>query len=302
MSYDTRFDASLDVLRSLDPKYIKANLNNICTLIQNDSTTSEDNEELTQDLLSSIDTPLIISKCQKSGKDYLCCDYNRDADSYRSPWSNEYYPTISIDDDSPPPFPSKTLRQLELKANESFDIYRDLYYDGSGASSAYLWDTNEEEEEEENQYQDDLSGGFAGVVLFKKETDDKSGKWDSIHVFEVIPESSTSALYKLTSSVILDLENSKDSSLSLSGNLTRQFETTQHLSLEGGINLETAHLINLGTIIENSESNVRNLLQEVYFDKLKNIMSRDLRSIGDISDDKLDKSKQSELIKGLQGL
>lgn len=293
MSLEDKFDAALDLLRRLDPKYVSKNLNNICTLIQNDSGDAAEKDEITQDLLSSVDAPLKVSKCQQSGKDYLCCDYNRDGDSYRSPWSNKYYPAPMADDNDPPPYPSNTLRQLEVKANESFDIYRDLYYDGAGASSVYLWDTEDVE---------DLSAGFAGVVLFKKETEDGSGKWDSIHVFEVEPQGLTSAVYKITSSVILDLQNEKSSSLSLSGTLTRQLESVSSLSLEGGLNLETAHLINIGTLVEKAESNVRNLLQEVYFDKLKNVMLRDLRSVGDLGTEKLDKDKQSELIKGLQGL
>ncbi|KAK6464146.1 F-actin-capping protein subunit beta [Scheffersomyces coipomensis] len=293
-SYEEKFDASLDLLRRLDPKSIAKNLNDICTVIQNNDHDST-GEDLVQDLLSSIDTPLKVSKCKESGKDYLSCDYNRDGDSYRSPWSNKYYPTPQADDDQPPPFPSSSLRQLEIKANDSFDIYRDLYYEGAGISSVYLWDTAEDDE---NTLQD----GFAGVVLIKKETDDGSGKWDSIHVFEVIPESSTSYLYKLTTSVILDLQNQKLSSLSLSGTLTRQLESVQSIEVDGGVNLETNHLINLGTLVEKSEYNIRNLLQEVYFDKLKDIMLKDLRSIGDIGDKKLEDLRQSELIKGLQTL
>ncbi|KAK6454861.1 F-actin-capping protein subunit beta [Scheffersomyces xylosifermentans] len=293
MSYDDKFDASLDLLRRLDPKSISDNLNTICTLIQNGD---DEGEELVQDLLSSIDTPLKVSKCTQSGKQYLSCDYNRDGDSYRSPWSNKYYPTPAVDDDAPPPFPSDLLRQLELKANDSFDVYRDLYYEGAGISSAYLWDTSEDENP------DSLQEGFAGVVLFKKETDDGSGKWDSIHVFEVIAESSTSFLYKLTSTVILDLQNKSLSSLSLSGNLTRQLESTSSIELDSGLNLETNHLINLGTLVEKSEYNIRNLLQEVYFDKLKDIMLKDLRSVGDIGGKKLEDLKQSEVIKGLQSL
>jgi hypothetical protein len=39
-----------------------------------------------------------------------------------------------------------------MKANEAFDIYRDLYYEG-GVSSVYFWN---------------LDDGFAGVVLLKK--------------------------------------------------------------------------------------------------------------------------------------
>lgn len=153
-------------------------------------------------LLSSVDVPLSIAQCKDSGKDYLCCDYNRDGDSYRSPWSNKYYPQPEDDEDQPPPYPSSILRQLEIKANDAFDIYRDLYYEGAGVSSVYFWDTAEDEEAEE-----DLSNGFAGVVLFKKETSDQSGKWDSIHVLEVVPETKTRSTYKLTTSVILDLQH-----------------------------------------------------------------------------------------------
>lgn len=275
------FDASLDLLRRLDPKQVSSHLTNICTLVND--------EELTQDLLSSVDTPLQTARCAQSGKEYLLCDYNRDGDSYRSPWLNKYSP--AVDGDEPPPYPSDTIRQLEIKANDSFDIYRDLYYDGAGTLSVYLWDTDGD---------DTLDEGFAGVVLFKKETEDKRGSWDSIHVFEVIPGGATSATYKLTTSVILDLKSAL--SLSLAGALTRQTESTQVLALEGGVNLETAHLINIGTIIENQESNVRNLLQEVYFDKLKVVMLKDLRSLGDLGSQNEERLKQTELIEGLRSL
>lgn len=296
ISYDDKLDASLDLMRRLDPKNITKNLNDICTLIQNDG--SETSEELTQDLLSSVDVPLRTQKCDETGKEYLCCDYNRDGDSYRSPWSNKYFPVVPQDSDElPPPFPSNILRELEVKANDSFDIYRDLYYEGAGTSSVYFWDTNEEDDEQET-----LDNGFAGVVLFKKETEDGSGKWDSIHVIEVIPEASSSATYKVTSSVILDLQNKKLSSLSLAGSLTRQLESTQSLSLDSALNVETAHLINLGTLIEKSEYNLRNLLQDVYFDKLRDIVMKDLRSVGDLSGKESDDKRQSELVKGLQSL
>lgn len=292
MLAEDKLDASLELLRRLDPKQVSKNVSALCTLLQ-DSDEIE-GQGLAQDLLSSVDTPLLVAKCGKTQKLFLCCDYNRDGDSFRSPHSNEYYPPTG-DDESP--FPSAALRELEIKANDSFDIYRDLYYEGGGLSSVYLWDTAEDEGA------NSLQEGFAGVVLFKKETDDKSGKWDSIHVFEVVPESSTMATYKLTTSVILDLENKLASlnSLSLSGSMTRQIETTQTLSIEGG-SLEVAHLINLGQLVEKSEYNIRNLLQDVYFDKLKDILLKDIRSVGDIGDKKVEQSKHSDIIRGLQGL
>lgn len=84
------------------------------------------------------------------GRKYLLCDYNRDGDSYRSPWSNKYFPPLEDVF-----YPSDSLRALEAEANELFDIYRDQYYEG-GTSSVYLWD---------------LEGkGFAGCFAIKKGT------------------------------------------------------------------------------------------------------------------------------------
>ena len=65
----------------------------------------------------------------------------------RSPWSNKYDPPLKDG-----AVPSASLRQLELQANEVFDTYRDLYFEG-GVSSVYCWD---------------LDSGFAAVVLIKK--------------------------------------------------------------------------------------------------------------------------------------
>lgn len=322
MSID-KVDASLELLRRLDPRSVSTNLNSICTILAANSN-SEDDEgesaELIEELLSAVDVPLKVAHCTESGKDYLCCDYNRDGDSYRSPWSNQYFPEPEEDDlESPPPYPSKILRQLELKANDAFDIYRDLYYEGAGISSVYFWDTaydDDDEEEDEKQGNNasrdhGLEDGFAGVVLFKKETSDGSGKWDSIHVLEVIPESLRRVNYKLTTSVILDLKNSNQNiasksgkngkGLSLSGSITRQLEQSQVIDLDSGVNLETNHLINIGTLVEKAEYNIRNALQEVYFDKLKDIMLKDLRSLDGASEREI-KGSQSDIIKGLQSL
>merc|ERR1719431_2305231 len=54
----------------------------------------------------------MIARDKQVGKDYLLCDYNRDGDSYRSPWSNQYEPPL--DDGA---MPSERLRRLEIDAN-----------------------------------------------------------------------------------------------------------------------------------------------------------------------------------------
>ena len=50
-------------------------------------------------------------------------------------------------------FPSARVREIEIEANELFDTYRMLYYEG-GVSSVYLWD---------------IEGGFAGRSLSAQE-------------------------------------------------------------------------------------------------------------------------------------
>jgi len=277
------YDAALDLLRRLDPKNIEENLQNIIKL----------NPDLTEDLLSSVDIPLSVSRDEENGKKYLTCDYNRDLNSFRSPWSNKYYPKLNDDDESP--YPSDRLRQLEIHANDSFDIYRDLYYEG-GVSSVYFWDQPDEEDSE-----NDLN--FAGVVLLKKNTDDEKGLWDSIHVLEVIVNKNSSggggiskATYKITSTIILDLSKiESEEKISLSGNLIRQ--TCKELNVTD----ENSHIINIGTLIEEIESKLRNLLQQVYFDKTRDIVGniRSLQGLNILNDGK---KRHEELVKGIQGL
>merc|ERR1719305_1737419 len=79
--------------------------------------------DLTEDLLGSVDQPLKTCMDPKAGKEFLLCDYNRDADFYRSPWSNKYYdpeaPDTAVDDDSLTT-PEPELRKYEEAANEMF--------------------------------------------------------------------------------------------------------------------------------------------------------------------------------------
>lgn len=154
-----QLDHALDLMRRLPPQHIEKNLSDLIDLIPN----------YCEDLLSSVDQPLKIAHDKETGKSYLLCDYNRDGDSWRSPWSNKYDPPLEDGN-----VPNERLRQLEIDANQAFDQYREMYFEG-GTSSVYLWD------------QDMPNQSFAGVILIKKSGDGSKkikGCWDSIHVFE----------------------------------------------------------------------------------------------------------------------
>lgn len=238
---DEQFDAALDLLRRLDPANVAANLNTLC----------RHNQDLAEDLLTSVDQPLSVREDPTSHKPFLCCDYNRDGDSYRSPHSNTYVPPI---DDAPTP--SKDLRSLEVILNDAVETYRELYYEG-GLSSCYLWEPE--------------AGKLAGVVLIKKELG--RSVWDSVHVFEAT-EGRGEASYELTSTVLLSISSklSSKGKLAVSGNLTRQ------ISREMPLSKPKDHVVNVGTLVEEMESRMRSLLHEVYFGKTTDIVG-DLRTV-----------------------
>lgn len=116
------------------------------------------------------------------------------------------------------------------------------------------------------------------------------GVWDSIHVFEASERGRTTN-YRLTSTVILSLSSSTNvlGELDLSGNMTRQVE--QDLPAES----DESHIANIGRIVEDMELKMRNLLQEVYFGKAKDVVG-DLRSIGSLSEGQRERDTQREII------
>ncbi|KAJ3806053.1 F-actin-capping protein subunit beta [Lentinula lateritia] len=270
-------DSMLDLMRRLPPTRTEENVASLIGICP----------DYADDLLGSVDQPLQLKTDRTTGKEYLACDYNRDGESYRSPWSNEYDPPL---EDGTVPTP--TLRKLEIAANDAFDTYREMYYEG-GVSSVYLWDLDD--------------GGFAGVVLLKKTmapsaSSEPSGSWDSIHVFETA-ERGRQAHYKLTSTVMLQLTMKKkkdneadgkegwkrDGEVTLGGSMTRQTEQ------DWPIHDSSSHITNTGKMIEEMEIKMRNLLQEVYFGKTRDIIY-DLRSLDDLEKTRRQRELQKELV------
>lgn len=265
---EQQLDCALDLMRRLPPQQIEKNLSDLIDIAP----------ALCEDLLSSVDQPLKVARDKIAGRDYLLCDYNRDGDSYRSPWSNMYDPPL--EDGT---VPSDRLRKLEISANAAFDQYREMYFEG-GVSSVYLWD---------------LDHGFAGVVLIKKAGDGSKkikGCWDSIHVMEVQEKSSgKTAHYKLTSTVMLWLLTTKEGSgtMNLGGSLTRQIET------DAPVGESSPHIVNIGKMIEDMENKIRNTLNEIYFGKTKDIVNG-LRSVMPLQDYKQAEALRNDLVMALQ--
>jgi len=260
---EQQLDCALDLMRRLPPQQIEKNLGDLIDIVPS----------LCEDLLSSVDQPLKIARDKQFGKDYLLCDYNRDGDSYRSPWSNQYDPVL--EDGA---MPSEKLRRLEIDANSAFEQYREMYFEG-GVSSVYLWD---------------LDHGFAGVILIKKAGDGSKkikGCWDSIHVVEVSEKSTgRSAHYKLTSTAMLWLQTNRVGSgtMNLGGSLTRQTEA------DCPVTESSPHIANIGKLVEDMENKIRTTLNEIYFGKTLDIVNG-LRSSNPLPDQR----KKEQLTKDL---
>ncbi|KAK2980501.1 hypothetical protein RJ640_022503 [Escallonia rubra] len=238
-------EAAMGLMRRIPPKLTETALSALLSLLPDHSS----------DLLSQVDQPLQVLCDVECGKEFILCEYNRDADSYRSPWSNKYHPPLEDG-----LHPSADLRKLEIEANDVFAIYRDQYYEG-GISSVYMW-------EDENE-------GFVGCFLIKKDGSKsghgrrgnlQEGAWDAIHVIEVGPEEEGIAHYCLTSTVMLSMTTKDESSgtFNLSGSIRRQM--SMDLSVAEG------HLCNMGRMIEELEGKLRNSLDQVYFGKTKEMV------------------------------
>lgn len=247
---DAKLDSALDMMRRMPPSAIENNLYDLIDVAP----------DITDDLLSSVDQPLKTCKDPETGKEFLLCDYNRDGDFHRSPWSNKYYdpedPAAAIEDDSLA-IPGDDLRKYEQAANEMFDLYRERYYSGPPApklslSSVYFWEP------------EDASTNMAACILFhsEAETDGITGTWDSIHIAEVTERSPTAAFYKLTTTIILQCETTAEGVKNDVGGYRMQV-----LEKEMANDASSTHLVNMGTLVQEMENRMLSQMKEIYFGK-----------------------------------
>lgn len=246
----------LNILRRTPPSDVDNNLERLIAL----------RGDLDEELCQRVDTPLEVDTDEKTGQRFILCDYNRDGDSYRSPWSNEYFPPI---EDGADGFkPSDQLRALEIEANGVFDVYRHQYFEG-GVSSVYMWDL------------DQSVGSFAACFCIQKETEGTKelkgfrGNWSSVHVFEVTASSNKKEEfnYKLTSTVLVSMPMKVQGlgDIDLSGSVTKQAQKTA--TLQSYADSKQSHLEYMGPMVEALELDLRGTIEGVYFQKTKEIVN-----------------------------
>jgi capping protein beta len=232
-------DAARDLLRHVDPHRIEDALFETIKL----------NRDITDDLLSTVDVPLKVGTDSK-GNQYILCDYNRDADSYRSPFTNEYKPSVKSGNTPP-----KHLREIEILANKGFQSYLHQYFD-TGVISCYAWEV------------DDNSWGL-GVFIAKtvepRETGLQGSIWCS-DVCQVTKIKGTQFSYNLVSSAIVTVQWGGRTPVRLSGNVNDQ------RTVEGNAGEPIDHLVTIGTVLEESADRFVERIRGIYVSRMKEIL------------------------------
>ena len=212
--------------------------------------------DLTDTLLSTIDTPLKVETDTEANVEFIACEFNRDLDSHRSPISNHYFPPLPDGQELNP-----RLRKMEQKANTAFNAYRHLYFQG-GICSVYLWEIDE------NIF------GFGIFIKNPVDTQLRDGAHfkgciDCTDTIEVDESTPGQAKYSLTSSVILnaELDIGLSAPLNISGSTADRKEKT------ASYRSDDDHIINIGQFVEKNSANFRDKIQSIYIEKMKQILN-----------------------------
>jgi len=249
---DNQLTSALNLMRRMPPSSVENSLAGLIELVP----------DLTEDLLNHVDQPLKLQMDTKAQRQFILCDYNRDGDSYRSPWSNTYFPPS--DDGF---VPTANLRKMEMESNDIFDTYRKLYFD-TGVSSVYYFNTDKDESKA-------ASTGFGACFLIHKDVVEnakkemESGWWDSIHVFECTELKKGTYEYKLTTTVMVSMgmKNNLVGEVDLSGSMTQQ--ETKSLVVSDA----SPHIANMGQMLESMELKVRNAIEGIYIQKTREVIN-----------------------------
>ena len=136
--------------------------------------------------------------------EFIQCEYNREGSSYRSPWSNTYFPETEL-----PKYPPNELRVLEENMNKLFKIYARFYYGPNAVSSVFVWEQG-----------NTIQKGFSAVLLVKNIVNNdkklKFGDWDSKNIvnvnFNIEKDKNVErikATYKINTNVIFNMKFDK---------------------------------------------------------------------------------------------
>ena len=218
------------------------------------------NPSIADEMLSTTDVPFQLQTCPDTHRLFIKCDFNRDLDSYRSPYTSKYIPELP--DGVQPPEP---LRQMEVLADTAIETLKQLYYNGKGVGNCYTWEISETEFG---------IGVFIRKRLADGETTDDgsiiSGEIDSSDVFTVSRIGDNLFRYEQVSSVLLSLHLPLDvgEPLGVSGSLGSKKE--KDLTATCPID----HVANVFEMVERSNERFMSQISNIYVGKMREILQK----------------------------
>jgi hypothetical protein len=129
-----------------------------------------EDDKLTQsEFNAKIFKPIEICNLDIKGN-FIKSEYNNEENSFRSPWTNQYFPDLEY-----PKYPPNELRLLEERMNELFKKYTELYYGHQAVSSVFVWEQG-----------DTIQKGFNVALLIKNQANKQkaldTGEWESVNI------------------------------------------------------------------------------------------------------------------------
>ena len=144
--------------------------------------------------------------------------------------------------------------------NEVWDSYKNLYYGSESIGSIYLVeDTNT-----------DSKGAFSGVFCIHKDTD--AGVWSGIHHFKVSDPSETTCNYRVESAVVMIVKpkSGEDTQMKVSASMSKE-PVEREMKVQKAY-LQSNHIENLGTMIEEIEMDLRSSFETVCLPKTQEVI------------------------------
>jgi capping protein beta len=192
---------------------------------------------------------------------FIESEYNKDENSYRSPWSNTYFPQKDSNK-----LLTKELRALEEKINMLIKLYLKIYYSPDAISSAYISFTDES-----------ISSGFNCCVIISSKINnsqnlDPISFLESTNIINVkfMKERSKGqnkelikAIYKINTIFLYKIKI-KNSEIEFNGTECCDCNKTTYIKDY----FETkSHLEQIGKSIEENEGKLRLKLDKIYLEK-----------------------------------
>lgn len=271
---DTQIRLALKILRRMPPQDLEKDLVRMSCLID---------PELEDELYQRVDLPLKVAN-DSGGKPFVLCEYNRDGDSYRSPWTNEYVP--ELEDGLKP---AADLRKLELDFNAIFDVYRRQYFAG-GVSTVILW-TNQDAQGKHKSMNEEFHAAFLvqkDVTEMGKKSEESEEKWDvkgswsSTHLVACTKTKERNQFqYKITSVVTIDLQFAGDDQLGpthICGCVEATNQQKPEVKAIDEKDINQSHVANIGPLVEQYESTLTNQVKQQYFARMNRVHT-ELRAV-----------------------